>query len=417
MRVISGVGIVLGWGVALRAHEGPHAAAGGPSGWDAAVLVLLGIGALLYAMGSWRLAQRGARVRTIERVAFWTGWATLVAAVAPPLDRAAAALFSAHMAQHELLILIGAPLLIVGRPIVPWLWALPARMRPLAGSGLQQPAVSRLWRMLTTPVAAWALHGLTIWVWHVPAFYEAAVENEGLHAFQHATFVGTAVLFWWGLVYGRYGRAAYGASVLFVFTTMIHTGLLGALFALSNAPFYAVYRDRAAMAGVDPVIDQQLAGLYMWIPAGVVLTLCGLALLMAWISEAERRAPSSRHVLLFLALPLLLPLVGCDRMPHERDARMLTGGDPYEGRERIRQYGCDSCHTIPGVPTADAVVGPPLTAVAMRVYLAGHIENTPENMMRWIRHPHAFDEKTAMPEMGVTEKDSRDIVAYLYTLR
>ena len=98
-------------------------------------------------------------------------------------------------------------------------------------------------------------------------------------------------------------------------------------------------------------------------------------------------------------------------------ARQLTGGDPGRGREQIHNYGCDSCHTIPGVLTATATVGPPLTAVSRRSYLAGRIENTPENMMRWISHPHSIDEKTAMPETGVTERDGRDIVAYLYTLR
>jgi cytochrome c len=120
-----------------------------------------------------------------------------------------------------------------------------------------------------------------------------------------------------------------------------------------------------------------------------------------------------------IAVLILAALVvgGCSTMPHERDVRALTSGDPYRGRELIRGYGCDSCHTIPGIQTADANVGPPLTNVARRVYLAGHIENTPENMMRWIQHPHAFDARTAMPEMGVTEPDSRDIVAYLYTLR
>lgn len=108
---------------------------------------------------------------------------------------------------------------------------------------------------------------------------------------------------------------------------------------------------------------------------------------------------------------------GCNSMPHEESVRALTGGDPVRGRELIRGYGCDSCHTIPGIETADANVGPPLTNVARRMYLAGHIQNTPENMMRWIQHPHAFDQKTAMPEMGVTEGDSKDIMAYLYTLR
>ena len=98
-------------------------------------------------------------------------------------------------------------------------------------------------------------------------------------------------------------------------------------------------------------------------------------------------------------------------------AREVTGGDPVRGREQIHNYGCDSCHTIPGILTATATVGPPLTAVSRRTYLAGRIENTPENMMQWISHPHSVDEKTAMPETGVTPRDVRDIVAYLYTLR
>jgi cytochrome c2 len=103
---------------------------------------------------------------------------------------------------------------------------------------------------------------------------------------------------------------------------------------------------------------------------------------------------------------------------NDRLARELTGGgDPGRGRQQIHNYGCDSCHTIPGIMTATGTVGPPLTAIARRMYLAGRLENTPENMMHWIRFPRSVDDQTAMPETGVTERDSRDIVAYLYTLR
>ena len=261
-----------------------------PSSWDLLALLALAIVGLLYAIGAKRLFDRGVRVRRVERLSFWIGWATLAAAVAPPLDAAAALRFSAHMAQHELLMLIGAPLLIVGRPVVSLLWSLPARMRPTAGATLNRTLVATLWRWLTTPVVAWALHGLVIWVWHLPVLYEGAIRHEGFHAFQHATFVATAVFFWWGLVYGRYGRAAYGASALFVFITSVHTGVLGAMFTLSNAPYYPLYVARGSAAGVDALADQQLAGLYMWIPAGIVLTLFGLSLLVAWLAEAERRA-------------------------------------------------------------------------------------------------------------------------------
>jgi cytochrome c len=98
-------------------------------------------------------------------------------------------------------------------------------------------------------------------------------------------------------------------------------------------------------------------------------------------------------------------------------ARQLTGGDPLHGRDAIHSYGCDTCHTIPGILTADATVGPPLTRIARRSYLAGRVQNTPENMIQWIRHPHSVDERTLMPEMNVSERDGRDIAAYLYTLR
>jgi cytochrome c2 len=109
-------------------------------------------------------------------------------------------------------------------------------------------------------------------------------------------------------------------------------------------------------------------------------------------------------------------LAGCDRSD-DRIARQITGGDPDKGRHAIVNYGCDTCHSIPGVMTATATVGPPLSQIALRSYLAGRIDNTPENMLRWIRQPRSVDRETAMPETGVTEADGRDIAAYLYTLR
>lgn len=292
-RITCGLMIALLHARAAWAHDDDGAIAHVPSLWDAAMMALLVAAGAMYLRGTLQLNRRGADVRTIERAAFWIGWAAMLAAVAPPMDAAAAAAFSSHMAQHELLMLIGAPLVIVGRPILPWMWALPDRIRPAAAGGLQSSVLTTIWRVLTLPAIAWALHGLVVWVWHLPALYEAALRSEAVHAAQHATFVGTAVLFWWGLVYGRYGRAAYGASALFVFVTMIHTGALGALFAFSTSPYYPLYTQRARLAGVDAVADQQLAGLYMWVPSGVVLTVFGLALMLAWLSESERRARAS----------------------------------------------------------------------------------------------------------------------------
>lgn len=114
---------------------------------------------------------------------------------------------------------------------------------------------------------------------------------------------------------------------------------------------------------------------------------------------------------------LLVAIVSaCDRSA-DSVARQLTGGEPDRGKLAIVKYGCDTCHNIPGVLTATATVGPPLSQIALRSYLAGRIENTPENMIKWIRQPLSVDPQTAMPETGVTQRDGRDIAAYLYTLK
>ena len=260
------------------------------SPWDLIAIGLLIVSGSLYAIGRHRLTRHGGYQRRREAVAFWIGWAAMMIAVLPPIDGLATILFSAHMLQHELLMLVGAPLIVAGRPLSTCLWGLPRTARRGAGRLFQGAAIGGAWRWLTAPAIAWLLHGVILWVWHAPALYEWAVRNEGVHALQHAMFVGTSVLFWWGLIYGRYGRAGYGASVFYVFTTVVHTGLLGAAFALTSSPLYAVYTHRS----VDPVADQQLAGLVMWVPAGIVLTLTGLALFAAWLGEADRRERAIR---------------------------------------------------------------------------------------------------------------------------
>lgn len=124
------------------------------------------------------------------------------------------------------------------------------------------------------------------------------------------------------------------------------------------------------------------------------------------------------------ALPLvaagLLALPACHvetpRRQREADAARLTGGDPARGKALTQHYGCASCHTIPGLP-GEANVGPPLDRVGSRVYLGGVLVNTPENMHRWLKDPPAVDPKTAMPNVGATDEDARDLAAFLYTLR
>jgi cytochrome c len=107
----------------------------------------------------------------------------------------------------------------------------------------------------------------------------------------------------------------------------------------------------------------------------------------------------------------------CERTEAVEDVRQLTGGEPSRGAAAIGRYGCGGCHEIPGIRNARGTVGPPLTGIAGRTYLAGRVANSPAGMVQWIQHPQRVEPGTAMPEMQVTDQDARDITAYLYLLR
>ena len=119
-------------------------------------------------------------------------------------------------------------------------------------------------------------------------------------------------------------------------------------------------------------------------------------------------------VLLTLAAGVIL--IGSCESKQMQVAARITGGNPKSGREKITRYGCPACHEIPGINVAKGRVGPPLEHIASRTYLGGEIPNTPRNMMLWVRTPRTVEPHTAMPDMGVTEDDARDITAYLYSL-
>lgn len=135
------------------------------------------------------------------------------------------------------------------------------------------------------------------------------------------------------------------------------------------------------------------------------------------------RRLSTRHALIGLAglLAVAIPAgyaINYAQARHDlqQKAAALTGGDPVRGKALVSRYGCGGCHSIRGVPQAAGKVGPPLSGIGSRAYLAGRLENRPENMARWIIDPRAIDAQTVMPAVGVTPRDARDIAAFLYTL-
>lgn len=271
----------------------PALAHGGEAqgGWglDPWLLAVTALPALLYAVGARRLSSRSDRGRPALRrqaALFWAGWAILAAALLSPLHSAGRTSFTAHMIEHELIMLPAALLLAASRPGAALLWAFPARIRPaLAQAGRAgRPA----WHVLTDPVVATFLQLAILFAWHAPALFDRALASEGWHAAQHSSFLASALLFWWAMANGRGGRFGHGAASLCLFLTSLAGGALGALMAFSASPWYSGY---AALgldpAGLNPVQDQQLAGLVMWIPGGLFHAAAGLCFLWKWIRSSE----------------------------------------------------------------------------------------------------------------------------------
>jgi cytochrome c oxidase assembly factor CtaG len=283
MRIAAAIALLITAAPAL-AHDGQDH---GPD-WtlDPLVVVPLLLGTSIYVAGFARLWRRAGQGRTVLRREAWlfgAGWLVLAGAVVSPLHEAGERSFTMHMIEHELIMLVAALLIVAGRPGPVLLWGLPGPLRP-AGAAV---ARWRLWRLLTDPVVATVMQALAIWAWHAPGLFDLALRSEGWHIAQHLSFIATALLFWWAMLFGRGGL---GTAALCLFLTAMIGGLLGALMALSGSPWYDGY---AALGltpeGLSPAQDQQLAGLIMWIPGGTFHLAAALWLMWKWLKASEAR--------------------------------------------------------------------------------------------------------------------------------
>jgi cytochrome c oxidase assembly factor CtaG len=119
--------------------------------------------------------------------------------------------------------------------------------------------------------------------------FEATLDNEFIHALQHISFFATALLFWWAIMHSRARASNYGLAVLYLFTTALHSGLLGALLTFAQKTFYPSYAETTRWWGLTPLEDQQLGGIIMWIPAGLVYVIAGLALFAGWLRSTDAK--------------------------------------------------------------------------------------------------------------------------------
>jgi cytochrome c oxidase assembly factor CtaG/cytochrome c2 len=398
--------------------------------WEGWVVVSLAIAVFGYLRGLLRMdAAARAHVFGVRRyAAFAAGIGVLVVALLSPLDVLDDQLFSAHMAQHMLLLLVAPPLLVWGRPATAWLWAfqLPGR-RAIGRFWMGAPGVQSSIRFLTRPLPVWVLSSFALWFWHLPGPYAWALDSEWVHTGEHLSFFLTALAFW-SLVLAPYGRRqlGYGPSLLFVGTLGMQMGLIGAILTFATRPVYLAHGRDTIAWGLSLLEDQQLAGLIMWVLAGFVYTAAMAGLFVAWLHDAERKAVDAqrtgrgarvlRQASMASLLVLALVLSACGDKT-ATSPWQISGAQAARGPELIRHYGCGACHTVPGVDQASGTVGPSLAQFGRHAYIAGTLPNNPDNLILWLRDPQRVLPGNAMPNTKVTQRDARDIAAYLYTLQ
>jgi putative membrane protein len=277
--------VLLGAATAALAHPGEDHSNAPRWTLDPWVIVPLALLLLLFVAGRMRLAHRS----KIARRGSWPfigGWAVLTLSLVSPLHAGGEASFTLHMAEHELIMLIATLLLAVSNAGGILAWGLPAPLRRALG-GSWKAALASLWRRLTSPITATVIQAIVMWAWHAPALFDRALESRGWHIAQHVSFIAASLLFWVAMLNPR--RGGYVLSAACLFLTSLVEGALGALMALSDSPWYAAYASMGLSGiGLDPTIDQQLAGLLMWIPGGLVHGAAAVLLLYHWLKTSEQ---------------------------------------------------------------------------------------------------------------------------------
>jgi putative membrane protein len=254
--------------------------------WDPLVLLGAAASGYMYVRGWLRMGRRN----SWRAASFGGGLVLILVALCSPIGTYDQQLFSLHMTEHLLLALGAAPLLLLGKPLVPMLWSLPPTERRgvarLFGPGT---LLGRAAASLVRPPVALGVYSLSFAVWHVPRLYDLAQGATPIHYAEHAVFFTTALAFWWPVIHPHGGprRLAKIAAIVYFALPMFEGTLIGGLLTFANAPLYATYAQTPHLGGLSALDDQQLAGLIMWIPGGLVYAAAVLALLVSVLRDEE----------------------------------------------------------------------------------------------------------------------------------
>ncbi len=389
--------------------------------FEAAVVVPVAIAVVWYACSLLMLSKRKRReqVAPAGRIAlFVIGLITLVLTLESPLDALSDRLFSAHMVQHLVLILVAPPLFIFSRSVPVFLWGMPSRWRRAMLSSWRHGWLGTVFRLLLHPLLVWIAFCGGFIFWHIPGPYRWAIEDPVLHALEHLWFFLSSLAFWTIVLERGHRRLDYASTLLFLVGTTILSGLPGALLLFATRSFYGASGGRW---GLTPLEDQQLAGVIMWVPMGFAYVAAGIWVFVRWMEAMDRRRPTRLRVasavpVVMLGVMLLLLMCIAPDGAVAASPSATAGGDADRGAQLIGKYGCGYCHTIPGISNAKGRVGPPLTGFGDRLYVAGMLPNTRDNLMAWIENPQRIVPGNVMPVLGIDENEARDIAAYLHSL-
>jgi putative membrane protein len=280
MRALKAILFGLFLPTTLLAHEVVEGNSQTPGSETLLLSILFGVG-VWYAAGALRVfgSSNNGRAALLRRIGlFCAAWLTLALSLLTPLHELGSRSFTAHMIEHELLMLVAAPLIAFSEPLAIFLWALPKSWRHGAAQLGHSTLFSRMWQSFSGLLSASIIQAVMLWAWHVPGLFDRALRSEGWHIAQHLSFVLSAVLFWWSIHRAARVHKNTGAAAAFLFFTSLHTSLLGVLMSFAASPWYAQYvaLGLSGTGGLTPLEDQQLAGLIMWVPGGAVHAIAAL---------------------------------------------------------------------------------------------------------------------------------------------
>jgi putative membrane protein len=247
-------------------------------------VVGLAVLAAIYLIRS-RQAGPDDRLSGVRKLSFFAALFVIFASLNGPIhDLSDNYLFSGHMVQHLLLTMLMPPLLIVGVP--GWM------LRPL----LRNRAVSAVARRVTRPISCFVIFNVVIAAWHIPALYNAAMENHDIHIVEHLMFMSAAVLMWWPLIsqLPELPRLSYPGQMLYCFLMSIPMSVVAVYITMADSVLYPFYSSAPRIMKLSPMEDQLLGGLIMWIPGGLLFMVIMSVVFFKWSTRGEDDAAAAQ---------------------------------------------------------------------------------------------------------------------------